>query len=133
MVTTRATGTFDVKLAVQANDEYPEGTALGRRSIDKRFHGDLDATSKGEMLSAGTKAPGSGVYVAIERVEGTLDGRRGTFVLHHTGLMARGTPSLSVSVAPDSGTGELAGLTGAMRIIIEGGQHSYEFDYAIEA
>ncbi|MBV9879894.1 MAG: DUF3224 domain-containing protein, partial [Gemmatirosa sp.] len=107
------------------------GAPLARLSIDKRFHGDLDATSVGEMLSAGTLVKGSAGYVAIERVSGTLHGRRGTFALMHTGIMDRGTPQLTIIVVPDSGTGELAGLSGSLQIIIEGGRHSYAFDYTL--
>ena len=98
--------------------------------LDKQFTGDLTATSIGEMLASGT-ASGSGVYVAVERVTGTLAGRTGSFVLHHTGIMNRGVPSLSVNVAPDSATDQLVGLTGSMQIIIAGGKHSYDFSYAI--
>jgi hypothetical protein len=101
-------------------------------SIDKQFQGDLEATSVGEMLTAGTAVKGSAGYVAVERVSGTLAGRRGTFVLQHTGTMTRGTPQLSVTVVPDSGTGELAGLTGTLAITIADGTHSYDFDYAID-
>lgn len=122
-----ASGTFEVKLAPQATDA--EG--LGRMSLDKQFHGDLEATSKGEMLSAMTAVQGSAGYVAIEKVTGTLKGRTGTFVLQHTGLMNRGTPQLTITVVPDSGTGQLEGLTGTMAIQIEGGKHSYTFDYTL--
>jgi hypothetical protein len=97
--------------------------------LDKVFAGDLTATSKGEMLSVGTPIKGSAVYVAIERVTGTLGRRRGSFCLHHTGIMNRGAPSLTISVVPDSGTDELVGLTGTMAIIIADGKHSYEFEY----
>ena len=83
------------------------------------------------MLSLMTEVKGSGVYVAIERVTGTLHGRKGSFALHHTGLMLRNTPQLSVTVVPDSGTDELVGLTGSMKINIEGGKHTYEFEYAL--
>jgi len=105
-----------------------DAAGLGRHSLDKSFTGDLEAASLGEMLSAGGSVPGSAGYVAIERVTGQLFGRRGSFVLMHTGLMNRGAPSLSVTVVPDSGTEALAGLSGSMRIAIEKGQHSYEFD-----
>ena len=128
---TRATGTFEVKLTPQSTDEEPEGSTLGRLAIDKQFRGDLDATSVGAMLSAGTRTRGSAGYVAIERVSGTLHGRRGTFALMHTGIMDRGTPQLTIIVVPDSGTGELAGLSGSLQIIIEGGRHSYAFDYTL--
>jgi hypothetical protein len=131
-VTTRATGTFDVKLNVlPAYDAAPE-SKLGRLSIEKQFHGDLDATSKGEMLSAGTGIKNSAGYVAIERVSGTLNGRRGSFVLQHNGTMNRGAPQLSVTVVPDSGTDELVGLSGNLAIVIASdGKHSYEFDYTL--
>jgi hypothetical protein len=128
-----ASGPFDVKLTPQANDAPGEGAALGRLSIDKRFHGDLDATSVGEMISAMTAVKGSASYSAIERVSGALHGRTGTFALQHTGIMNRGVPQLTITVVPDSGTGELAGLTGTMGIQIETGQHAYTFDYSFEA
>ena len=111
MVTRRATGTFEVKLTPLPAYDTSEGSPLGRRSLDKVFAGDLTATSKGEMLSAGTAMKGSAVYVAIERVTGTLNGRRGSFCLHHTGIMNRGAPSLTINVVPDSGTDDLVGLT----------------------
>ena len=126
---TKARGTFDVKLNPQPVADSASG--LGRMSVDKVYHGDLDGTGKGEMLSYLTADSKSGVYVAVERVTGTLNGRRGSFVLHHTGVMNRGTPSLSVSVVPDSGTEQLTGITGTMSIIIEGKKHSYEFDYTL--
>lgn len=125
-----AKGTFEVKLVPVAEDKA-EGSTLGRMSIDKQFHGDLEGTSKGEMLTAGASVKGSAGYVAIERISATLNGRKGTFVLQHTGTMDRGAPSLTVSVVPDSGTDQLAGLTGTMIIIIADGKHSYEFDYSI--
>jgi hypothetical protein len=100
-------------------------------SIDKQISGDLLAKTRGQMLSAMTDTKGSAGYVAIERVTGTLHGRKGSFVLQHNGLMDRGTPSLSVVVVPDSGTDELAGLVGEFRILIEGGKHRYEFDYRL--
>ena len=130
-MTTKASGTFDVKVSPQATDEGTEGTPLARLSIDKQFQGDLVATSKGEMLSAGTPVTGSAGYVAIERVNGTLHGRRGSFVLQHNGTMTRGAPSLTIGVVPDSGTGELLGLTGDFMIDIAGGKHSYNFEYRL--
>ena len=128
-MTSHASGTFEVKLAPQTLAD--PASALSRMSIDKQFHGDLEATSKGEMLSAMTEVKGSGVYVAVERVTGTLQGRSGTFLLHHTGIMTRGVPQLSVTVVPDSGTGQLAGLAGKMDIKIDDGKHSYTFDYTL--
>jgi hypothetical protein len=128
-MTHRGTGTFDVKLTPQASDEG-EGAPVGRMTIDKQFHGDLEGTSKGEMLTAVTAVKGSAGYVAIERVTAALHGRKGTFALQHTGIMTRGTPSLTITVVPDSGTDQLAGLAGKMAIIIAAdGKHSYEFDY----
>ncbi|MEN3338447.1 MAG: hypothetical protein V7647_2123 [Acidobacteriota bacterium] len=129
-VTTRAAGTFEVTLTPLPLDDVAEGILLGRLSIRKRFHGDLDASSSGEMLSAGTSVKTSAGYVAIERVSGTLHGRVGTFVLQHTGTMTRGQPQLVVSIVPDSGTGELSGLIGTMTISIAPGVHAYEMQYA---
>jgi hypothetical protein len=129
-MTTHASGTFDVKLNPLDVYNKTEGANLARMSIDKQFHGDLEATSKGEMLSAMTDIKGSAGYVAIEKVSGTLHGRNGSFVLQHNATMTRGTPYLNIVVVPDSGTGELAGLTGKMMIIIADGKHSYEFEYA---
>jgi len=128
---TRATGTFEVKLAPQATDEQADSATLGRLSIDKQFRGDLEATSKGEMLTAMTGVKGSAGYVAIERVTGTLHGRSGTFVLQHHGIMNRGDGTLTIGIVPDSGTDQLAGLAGSMKIIIEGGKHAYELEYTV--
>jgi hypothetical protein len=102
---------------------------LGRLALDKQFHGDLEATSKGQMLAAGTEVKGSAGYVAMERVTGTLHGRSGTFALQHSGIMNRGVPQLMITVVPDSGTGQLTGLTGTMTINIVDEKHSYEFEY----
>ncbi|HZR28533.1 MAG TPA: DUF3224 domain-containing protein [Terriglobales bacterium] len=127
-MTTHASGPFEVKL----NPQTPYEASLGRMSIDKQFHGDLEATSKGEMLSIMTAVKGSAGYVAMELVSGTLHGRQGTFVLQHSATMTRGTPQLSVTVVPDSGTGQLTGLAGTMTIKIEeGGKHFYEFEYTL--
>jgi len=130
-MTTHASGTFEVKLSPQAPDDKSEDATLGRMSIDKQFHGDLEATSKGQMLTAGTAVKGSAGYVAIERVNGTLHGRSGTFVFQHSGTMTRGTPQLTVTVVPDSGTGQLVGLAGKMAINIADGKHSYDFEYTL--
>jgi hypothetical protein len=130
-MTARAAGPFDVKLAPLDPANKTEDNALGRMSIDKQFHGDLEATSKGEMLTAGTTVKGSAGYVAIERVSGSLRGRTGTFILQHNATMNRGTPQLNIIVVPDSGTSQLAGLTGTMNIIIADGKHSYDFSYSL--
>ena len=125
----RATGTFEVKLNPQ--DEGAEAP-VGRMTIDKQFQGDLVGTSKGQMLMAGSESEkGSAGYVAIEKVTGTLNGRRGTFYLQHNATMNRGAGELNIIVIPDTGAGELTGLSGKMNIIIEGGKHSYEFDYEL--
>ena len=130
---TTAKGTFDVKITPQASDLAPEGPNLGRMSLDKQYHGDLQAAAKGEMITAaGIAVKESAAYSALERVTGALHGKKGSFALQHTGVMTRGTPNLHITVVPDSGTGELAGLTGKMDIIIEGKEHTYVFDYEIQ-
>ena len=126
-MTNHASGTFEVNLVPQKSEI--ENANLGRMSIDKHFHGDLQATSRGEMLSSMGEVKGSAGYVAIERVSGSLGGRNGSFALMHTGIMTRGAAQLSVTVVPDSATGELTGLAGSMTIKIEAGKHYYEFDY----
>lgn len=128
-----ARGAFEVKLTPHPSDRQPDDPALGRMWLDKEFHGDLEATSRGQMLTAMTDVKGSAGYVAIERVSGTLRGSAGTFILEHTGTMTRGAPSLTITVVPDSGTGELAGLSGGMTITITDGKHSYELEYALGA
>jgi hypothetical protein len=129
-MTTHASGSFEVKITPQAQDEA-EGSAIGRLSIDKQFHGDLEATSKGQMLTAGTAIEGSAGYVAIEQATGTLHGRSGAFVLQHSGTMARGAGQLTITVVPDSGAGELVGLAGEMAINIVDGKHLYDFEYTL--
>jgi hypothetical protein len=125
----RASGPFEVKLTPQPAAPGIESANLGRMTLDKHFSGDLEASSLGEMLSAGGGVQGSAGYVAMERVTGVLHGRRGSFVLQHTGSMNRGVPMLSISVVPDSGTDDLTGLSGSMQIQIEQGKHAYVFDY----
>jgi uncharacterized protein DUF3224 len=126
----RASGMFDVNLTTIAADDKEDAT-LGRLTIEKVFHGDLVATSKGQMLTAGTNVQGSAGYVAIEKVRGTLQGRTGSFVLQHSGIMTRGAGQLTITVVPDSGTEELLGLSGKFDIRIDGGKHSYTFEYTI--
>jgi hypothetical protein len=134
LMTNTAKGTFEVKVNPQKPDnKEAESANLGRLSLDKQFHGDLEGASKGEMLAASAEVKGSAGYVAMERVTGTLHGRTGSFVLQHTGTMTRGTPQMLVTVVPDSGTGQLVGLAGKMTIIIADGKHSYEFDYTLPA
>jgi hypothetical protein len=130
----RATGSFEVKVVPQKPDtQIARAANLGRLSIDKRFHGELEGISKGEMLAAQTDTKGSAGYVALERVTGTLKGRNGSFVLQHNGTMDRGKAATTIIVVPDSGTGELRGLSGKMNIIVApDGAHSYEFDFKLD-
>jgi hypothetical protein len=121
----------EVKLNPQAPDEKVGDPSVGRMSLDKQFHGDLEATSRGQMLTAMTDVKGSAGYVAIERVAGTLHGRSGSFALQHSGIMNRGVPQLTIIVVPDSGTGKLLGLAGKMDIKIADGKHSYDFEYTL--
>ena len=130
-MTNRASGAFEVQLSPQTPDETSESSAIGRMLINKQFRGDLEAISKGQMLAARTAVEGSAGYVAIEQVSGALHGRSGTFVLQHSGIMERGAPQLVITVVPDSGTGQLTGLSGRMMIDIANGEHSYEFEYTI--
>ncbi|HEY1501693.1 MAG TPA: DUF3224 domain-containing protein [Acidobacteriaceae bacterium] len=127
-------GPFEVKMAPQkADNPQAEGAGLGRMSIDKQFHGALEATSQGEMLSVLDREKGSGGYVALERVTGTVEGKTGSFVLQHNATMNRGVPAMTIVVVPDSGTGELTGISGSMTIRIEaGGKHFYDFEYSLE-
>lgn len=127
----KISGEFEVRITPQADDKGEAGAGLGRMSLDKQYRGELEATSVGEMLTAMTSTKGSAAYVAVERVDGKLAGKSGTFMLHHTGTMNRGIQGLAIAVVPDSGTGDLAGLEGTMGIRIEGGKHFYDFDYAL--
>lgn len=125
-----ATGPFDVK-TIPIDDKSPD-PLLGRFSLDKQYHGDLDGTGMGQMLTAGTTVKGSGAYVAIEKFSGTLKGRTGAFVLQHTGSMSGGNFQLNIAIVPDSGTGQLAGISGKMTIAIApGGKHSYDLEYTL--
>jgi hypothetical protein len=131
VMTAHAKGTFDVKVTPQPADD-PAGGPFGRLFLDKQFHGDLDAGSIGQMLAWGTGAESSGAYVALERVSGALQGRRGSFILQHNGTMTKGAASMTVAVVPDSGTDELTGLAGKMTIIIAEGKHSYALEYTLD-
>jgi|SRR5450432_241570 Protein of unknown function (DUF3224) len=124
----KAKGIFEVDILPQTDREVP---MLNRMTIDKKFYGDMEATTQGQMLSARTTIPNSAGYVAIERVEGSLHGRKGSFVLQHMGTMNRGESSLVITVVPDSGMDELVGLTGTLSIIIVDGKHSYDFAYTL--
>ena len=128
-MTAYASGTFEVKLVPQ--DDKSVDATLGRMTIDKQFHGDLEGVSRGQMLTALTSVEGSAGYVAIERVTGSLDGRVGSFTLQHSSVMRRGEPQQNIIVVPDSGTGQLAGLAGKIVIKIADGEHSYDFEYTL--
>ncbi|MGT0251230.1 DUF3224 domain-containing protein [Burkholderia pyrrocinia] len=127
----QANGPFEVKLNPESLSSVAENTGLGRMSLDKQFRGDLEAVSHGEMLAFRSSVQGSAGYVAMETVQGTLGGRQGSFVLQHSSTMTRGQPKQSITVVPDSGAGELLGLSGSMIINIDNGRHSYIFDYAL--
>jgi len=128
----RATGPFEVSLKPLPVENQPgDGSSLGRMSIEKRYHGDLEGTGNGQMLTGGTAIKTSAAYVGIEQVTGSLKGRTGSFILQHTGAMNRGAPSLAIIVVPDSGTDQLEGLKGTMAIKIEAGKHSYQVDYTL--
>jgi len=126
-------GEFEVNRSVEPECDMGDGIGAGHYRFDKRFQGALDASSVVHMLAVGTDVPGSAAYVAIERVNGLLQGRSGSFFLQHNGIMNRGAATLSLSIVPDSGTGDLVGISGRMAIDITGGKHFYTLDYAIAA
>jgi LDH2 family malate/lactate/ureidoglycolate dehydrogenase len=131
----KAKGEFTVKTTPRPWSEDAQGAvsdhALGRFLLDKQYHGDLDATAEGQMLTAGSPQKGSAAYVAVERVSGTLSGRKGTFMLTHNGTMHNGDLKLLIEVVPDSGTDELAGISGNFAIIITDSKHNYELTYTL--
>ena len=128
-----AIGTFEPTTTPQPGTAQDGDAAIGRLVLSKTFQGDLEGSGSGQMLAVRTAVEGSAGYVALERVTGTLQGRSGSFVLQHHGVMHRGTPSLSVNVVPDSGTDGLAGISGTMEIIIADGDHSYDFSYTLSS
>ena len=129
-----AKGAFDIKMTPMPADDYADGKALARVAADKQYHGDLEGSGKGQMLTATGEVKGSAVYVATERVSGTLGGRSGTFLLTHRGIMNRGAQRLEIDVVPDSGTGELQGIAGKLSInITPDGKHLYDFEYTLPA
>ena len=132
MLIHHAKGGFDIKMTPMPADDYADGKALGRVAADKQYHGDLEGSGKGQMLTATGEVTGSAVYVATERVIGNLAGRRGTFLLAHRGVMNRGAQQLEVDVVPDSGTGELQGIAGKLAInVTPDGKHVYDFEYTL--
>ena len=128
-----AKGSFNVQIQPQGEPSAADGVSLGRMSLDKTFEGDFAGTGRGEMLTAMTAVQGSAGYVAIERVSGILNGRRGSFVMQHGGTMTRGAPQLAISIVPDSGTGELAGIAGVFKLRQAEGKHFYEIEYTLPA
>jgi hypothetical protein len=126
-----AQGTFEVKIAPLPADDATAATSIARYSLDKVYRGDLEAVSAGEMMGAGNVAAGSAGYVAVEQVTGTLHGRHGSFALQHSSTMDQGKYDMNIKVAPGSGTEQLAGIAGVLTIVIEGGKHSYSFDYTL--
>jgi hypothetical protein len=131
MATRTAQGTFDVEMTPEGKDDRSDGNILGTAVVEKRFHGDLDGSGRGRMSSARTLVSGSAGYVMIERVRGTLDGRSGTFLLQHSGVLNRGAAEARIQVVPDSGTGDLTGMTGRLEIQIRNGQHEYTLRYTL--
>lgn len=127
----QANGTFDVKVTPVTADDKSQEADISRWLLDKQFHGDLEAVSIGQMLASGSPADGSGGYVAVEKVNGALNGRKGSFMLQHNGTMKGGAAEMNVVVVPGSGSDQLAGIDGKMTIIIEGGKHSYKFEYTL--
>lgn len=129
-MTNHAIGTFEVKMTPQ--DDKSEDKTMGRMTISKQWHGELEGTSTGQMLSGGDVAKGSAGYVAMEKFSGTLKGRKGTFILQHSATMTKGEGQLTITVVPDSGTDELAGISGKLMIKIESGKHFYDFEYSLK-
>ena len=130
MTTLHAKGTFEVTVKPVATADAEGADRIKRMTLDKVFSGDLTGTGKGEMLASGSP-DGSGAYVAIEQVMGTLGGRRGGFVFQHGGTMTQGAAQLTITVVPGSGTGELAGLAGTFKINVINGKHFYDFEYTL--
>jgi Protein of unknown function (DUF3224) len=126
-----ARGTFDVQVVPLPADAYADGTSMGRMSIDKQLHGDLTGTGKGQMLTGMGSVKGSAAYSAMERITGTVNGQRGSFMLQHTGIVSGGSQSLVITIVPDSGTEQLSGISGTFTIVVEGKQHSYDLAYTL--
>jgi Protein of unknown function (DUF3224) len=130
-MTHHAAGTFEVKVQPLPEDEKVPGLKVARFAFDKQWKGDLEGTSKGEMMATNAGDKGSGGYVAVEQIDGRLSGHTGSFAVVHKGTMEGGSFDLVVEVVPGSGTGQLAGISGRITITIAGGKHSYAMDYAL--
>ena len=126
-----AKGTFEVKVTPQPAEAGVGDASIGRMGLDKQYSGDLEATGRGQMLATRSPVEGSAGYVALEKVSGTLHGRHGEFALQHNGIMMRGAPQLTVTVVPDSGTGDLQGLVGTLTITQADGKHFYDLEYTL--
>ncbi len=133
LATMHARGTFEVQISPLPVDAYTDAATLGRMTIDKQFSGDIVGTGKGQMLTGMGTVKGSAAYSAIEKFTGTVAGKKGSFVMQHTGIVTRGVQSLVITIVPDSGTDELTGISGTLMIIIEGKQHSYDLEYTLPA
>jgi Protein of unknown function (DUF3224) len=132
--TMHASGPFDVKMSPQPADEKTNDPLMGRMTMDKHYHGELEATATGTMLTGGDYKSGSAGYVAMEKVSGTLQGRAGTFMLQHSATLNQGAQQLSITIVPGSGTGQLTGIAGKMDIKMkEGGKHFYDLEYTLPA
>ncbi|ENZ81653.1 MULTISPECIES: DUF3224 domain-containing protein [Caulobacter] len=125
-----AKGSFDVSTKPVEQDKG-DGSTLGRFSLDKTYHGALEASGRGQMLTVGTEIPGSAVYVATERVVGNLDGKAGSFALVHRGSMRGKDLSLIIDIVPDSGSGALKGIAGRLAITVVDGKHQYDLEYTL--
>jgi hypothetical protein len=130
-MTQHASGSFDITTTPAAPPDHQGRTAIGRMLLDKRYAGELAATGKGEMLTAVTDTHGSAAYVAIERISGTLNGKRGSFVIQHAGTMSAGGKHATINVVPDSGAGDLTGISGTLRLTLVERTHFYELDYVL--
>ena len=129
-----AKGTFVVKINPVDGSALAQEAGIGRMTIDKTFSGDLEGTSKGEMLTGATESTGAMAYVAMERVTGKLNGRSGSFLLMHNASMLKSDPAgggMQITVVPQSGTEELAGMSGKLTIVIDAGKHSYDLEYEL--
>ena len=124
-----ARGPMEVNIDAEPPFLEQEGLKLNRNTVRKEFSGDMVGTSEAQMIAAFTGTPGSAGYVAIEYFTGSVDGKLGSFVLQHSGLMNRGDAQLAVTIVPDSGAGELTGISGTLEIDNDDGQHSYVLHY----
>ena len=126
-----AIGSLTVTMTPLNANVYDGCTTTSQMLLEKQYFGDLAGAGTGPMLSAMTDTEGSGAYVAMERLSGTLQGKQGSFVVQHAGTMSGGVDELSIRIVPDSGSGELAGIVGTMAIRTEKGNQYYELHYRL--